>query len=306
MSDFFEMMADMLPLRSAIHNKDNQLYKVLDKSMGEYMDNVALDFNNLFLDTATGGWLDAFGKDYGVPRKLGESDDDYRNRIIFEKLEYLTASNLQEIYGLTLYAYVTRFDAHRNKLTSDNPYTSNRYMALNDDDLKAILSKKFILGDSIKWIIEGEEFDYIIDVNGHDILDNYQYIYSLSNLESYFQVNNNLKEVKLNLPSATNCNWMLANCASLTNVNLSLLSAINCYGMFWDSNLRNVKLNLPSLTQYGFIFGMNEVPYSICSNLETIEVTIPNKLVTEFKNYVLGLNLQNLTSLIINGEEYVN
>ena len=40
-----------------------------------------------------------------------------------------------------------------------------------------------------------------------------------------------------------------------------------------------------------------------CSNIETIDVTIPTSIVSGFKSYVTGLNLQHLTSFIINGEE---
>jgi hypothetical protein len=40
-----------------------------------------------------------------------------------------------------------------------------------------------------------------------------------------------------------------------------------------------------------------------CSALETIDVTIPSSVVSGFKTDVLGLNLENLTSFIINGEE---
>jgi hypothetical protein len=38
-------------------------------------------------------------------------------------------------------------------------------------------------------------------------------------------------------------------------------------------------------------------------NIETIDVTIPTNKVNGFKSYVTGLNLQHLTSFIINGEE---
>lgn len=152
MSDFINMFCDMLPINSEIQKKDNPLRKVLDSSMGEYMDNLEDINEQLFLTTATGGWLDAFGKDYGVSRKIDEDDDSFRERIIFEKLEYLTVHNLIEIYGLTLYAFVDDFDASENCLTSDNPYISSKYMSIASDELKEILNKKFVLDGEITWL----------------------------------------------------------------------------------------------------------------------------------------------------------
>ena len=152
MSDFINVLIDMLPLHSALQDKSNELRKVLDYTLGEYMDNLADIGDMLFLDSATGGWLDAHGRDYGVSRRLDETDEDYRERIIFEKLEYLTAHNLQEIYGLPLFAYVSSFDATDNDLTSDNPYIADSYMSIADNDLQNTLNKKFILDGGITWL----------------------------------------------------------------------------------------------------------------------------------------------------------
>ena len=152
MSAFVDMLVDMLPVHSELQKKDNQLRSVLDKSIGAYMEQDEDLFSQLFVTSATGGWLDAHGRDYGVSRRLDEDDEDYRERIIFEKLEYLTAGNLQEIYGLSLYCYVSSFDATDNDLTSDNPYLCSKYMSIADSDLQGILDKKFILGDSVTWL----------------------------------------------------------------------------------------------------------------------------------------------------------
>ena len=83
----------MLSLGSALQRDDNELRKVLDRSVGEYMDAVELPLDELFLTSASGGWLDAHGRDYGVTRRPDESDDDFRERIVFEKLEFLTVGN---------------------------------------------------------------------------------------------------------------------------------------------------------------------------------------------------------------------
>ena len=152
MSVFMDMLVEMLPVHSQLQKPDNPLRVVLDKSLGEYMDNTADIFDELFLSSASGGWLDAHGNDYGVSRRLDEDDDHYRERIIFEKLEYLTVKNLMEIYGLTLYVYVEDFDVTDNTLTSDNHFMSGRFMSFADSDLKSILDKKFILDGGVVWL----------------------------------------------------------------------------------------------------------------------------------------------------------
>ena len=147
-----EMLVELLPLGSALQKEDNELRKVLDRSVGEFMDSLELPFDELFLTSASGGWLDAHGKDYGVTRRLDEDDESYRERIVFEKLEYLTVGNLIGIYGLDLYAFVDDFDATENMLTSDNPYLSSRYMGVADETTRDILDKKFVLGAEVTWL----------------------------------------------------------------------------------------------------------------------------------------------------------
>ena len=152
MSVFMEMLVELLPLGSALQKEDNELRKVLDRSVGEFMDSLELPFDELFLTSATGGWLDAHGKDYGVPRRLDEDDESYRERIVFEKLEYLTVGNLLSVYGLELFAFVSDFDPVDNMLTSDNPYLSSRYMGVADETTRDILNKKFVLGAEVTWL----------------------------------------------------------------------------------------------------------------------------------------------------------
>lgn len=152
MSDFIDTFLEMLPLDSELQKKDNPFRVVLERTIGEYMDNVPDVKDQLFLDSATGGWLDAFGRDFGVPRRLDEDDESYRERIIFEKLEYLTVGNLMSIYGLDLYAFVDNYNPKQNMLTSDNPYMSSKYMSYADSDLQKILDKKFILDYGVVWL----------------------------------------------------------------------------------------------------------------------------------------------------------
>ena len=156
MSNFIDALVDMLPEHSALKKKDNELRKVLDYSVGAWFDahDVQDFYEQLFLTSATGKYLDLHGKDYAVYRKTDESDEDYRERIVQEKLEHLTPEYLKSIYGLTLYVFVDDFDASENTLTSDNVYINHDgYMAEAPVDLQRIIEKKFVLkqGD-IRWL----------------------------------------------------------------------------------------------------------------------------------------------------------
>ena len=152
MSDFMEMFCEMLPAHSELQKTDNEFRKVLDKTIGAFMDENDDIYDELFLSSASKGWLDCFGRDYGVTRRIDEDDESYRQRIIFEKLEYLTANNLKSIYNLTLYADVPNYNIPNNQLTSDNEYISTKYMSYASNDLQKILNNKFVLGDDIKWL----------------------------------------------------------------------------------------------------------------------------------------------------------
>ena len=152
MSTFVDMLVEMLPLHSAIQREGNELRKVLDRSVGEWMDGFEQPYDELFLSTASGGWLDAHGRDYGVPRKLDEDDESYRERIVYEKLDHLTVGLLYTVYGLDLFVFVEDFDPLENTLTSDNPHISNSYMSIADEDLQSILNGKFVLEGEVTWI----------------------------------------------------------------------------------------------------------------------------------------------------------
>lgn len=322
MSVFIDMLCDMLPMASALQNKNNDFRKVLDYTIGAYMEDKEPVFDELFLSSATGGWLDAFGRDYGVSRRVDEDDDSYRNRIIFEKLEYLTAENLKNIFGVELFNAYDGFDPSGNDLTSDNPYMTDWYVGITDESTQNILNNKFILGNEIFWY-NGEKLDYIFNTSNVGILKNHFKIYSMNNYEfdSYFKDNTNIENVKLTLDNIISSNESFKNCTGLTDVKISLPKGCIAMNMFYGcsnlvnadldlldedvnianifegcTSLENVKLNVPFLDEYRYMF------YN-CNSLETIDVTIPNDKVSGFKSYVLGLDLANLTSFIINGEE---
>lgn len=153
MTEFMDMLLELLPVNSSIQKSDNPLRIVLDRSVGEFIDNWELPFPQLFLNTAEGKGLDVHGKDYNVPRKLDEDDDSYRERIIQEKLEYLTPYYLDIVYGLTVYTYIPDFNVENNTLTSDNPYIAGQgYMVEASDEIRNILENKFIIDNEVHFI----------------------------------------------------------------------------------------------------------------------------------------------------------
>ena len=276
MSDFVDALVDLLPEHNSLKSKRNPLRQVLDKSIGEWFDNHSVQtfYDNLFLQSATGGWLDLHGRDYGVYRRIGESDEDYRRRIVFEKWDYLTTELLLTVYGVGLFSYREDFDVGANTLVSDNVYLSDKFIGVSDNDTISILDKKYVLDTGVTWVNSDGEMEYIFDVRGVNVLPNYSEIYRLQSLVSYFMNNESIENVKLKLPNVVDCSTMFGGCSALTDV----------------------KLNLPNLSNYTHMF-------DYASNIETIDVTIPTSIVNSFKSYVLSLNLENLTSFIINGEE---
>ena len=153
MSDFVDMLVEMLPMHSELQKKDNPFRKVLDRTVGAYMDDFEIPYEQIFLTSATGGWLDAHGKDYGIPRKIDETDEHYRERIIYEKLDHLTPQLLKDMYNVELFTYRNDFDVTDNTLVSDNPYINNGgFLGLVDSDTADILDKKFIVDLGVTWI----------------------------------------------------------------------------------------------------------------------------------------------------------
>lgn len=279
MSTFIEMFCEMLPMNSEIQRSNNEFRKVLDNSVGEYMDNLEDISEQLFLTTATGGWLDCFGRDFGVSRKLDEDDESYRNRIVFEKLEYLTASNLQGIYGVELYVLVDGFNPSDNDLTSDNTYIGSEYMGVADTDTQAIINGKFIIGDGVIWF-DGTVLDFIITTNDNeDILRQYKEVYKFSDCNNYFSEdimdNIHFLKMKLTLPSAINIHSMFKGCQSLTEL----------------------ELNIPKVTVFTDFLKR-------CFSLERLVLTVDDSIVQDIVDYVTSSDvMETLESFIVNGEE---
>lgn len=143
-----------LPPYSPLHREDNPGRKVIINTVGEWLDRFEERewMEQFFLQEATGKYLDLHGNDFGLPRKINESDDDYRNRIIYESLGHLTTYFLKSVYNVGLYVKVNDFDSD-TMLTSDNEYIShNGFVGVTDESTKQILNKKFVLGSDVTWL----------------------------------------------------------------------------------------------------------------------------------------------------------
>lgn len=155
-SDAGEVIIERLGATCGL-KKDIPARNVILHTIGTWFDehNVADFLSNTFLSEANGKWLDVIGVDYNVPRKLNEADEDYRQRIIYERLGHLTFNYLVDIYNIGVYVYRADFNINDNTLTSDNPYyNSQGFMLVTDEDTKSILEKKFILDSDVTWQIQ--------------------------------------------------------------------------------------------------------------------------------------------------------
>lgn len=155
---FGEGIIERLPVHSKLHHPENPMRNLLLKSVGAFLDDYDESltdfFDSCFITEATGKYLDLFGSDYNIPRKLNESDTDYRNRLIYEKMGHLTTDYLKDVYMVKLYTKVEDFNLNDNTLVSDNPHiVKNGFMMLTDETTKNILNKKFVLGEEILWLI---------------------------------------------------------------------------------------------------------------------------------------------------------
>ena len=154
LSEYGEEILDRLSENSSLKSLNNPARKIIINTVGEWLDNYDNNFENLFLNESIGEYIDCHGREYGVYRKINESDEDYKKRIIYQILGHLTADYLINIYKVDLYVDIPDYDIENNQLTSDNYYLhdENGFMADSDDITKNILNKKFVLGSGVRWL----------------------------------------------------------------------------------------------------------------------------------------------------------
>ena len=139
---------------SYLNDETNPMNRIINYTVGEWLENEFNDdfFEQFFLNEARGEYLDLHGKDFGIRRKIDESDDIYCERIIMESLGHLTIGYITKIHNVKLYSFVDDFDITENSLTSDNPYyKKNGFIGFADDETKQNLNKRFII-EAITWL----------------------------------------------------------------------------------------------------------------------------------------------------------
>lgn len=110
MSKYGKGIIQRLHPLSPLQNENNDGHKVIDNTIGEYLDRFeAKDIaHQLFLLHATGKFLDLHGEERGILRKTGETDDAYRERILLEKGMYNCLDHFRKM-GVEFWDYVEHF-----------------------------------------------------------------------------------------------------------------------------------------------------------------------------------------------------
>lgn len=133
-----------------LHNPNNEGRKVLDGTIGEYLEHYNNHFMDLWICRANGKYLDLLGNLQGIIRQENESDASYRNRI---KLDISIVDSLEDIRKAGVQLYVSTDAGFGAAWTSDNLYlTNNEYFAVSSEDTKKYIKDKFIMED-IEWVI---------------------------------------------------------------------------------------------------------------------------------------------------------
>ena len=132
-----------------LHNPNNEGRKVLDGTIGEYLEHYDNHYMDLWVCRATGKWLDAIGELYGLFRKEDETDADFRHRIKTNMSLVDSTANIKEV-GVDL--YIKTSGSFGDKWTSDNLYLGHEeYFAVADEETEDYINKKFITED-ITWV----------------------------------------------------------------------------------------------------------------------------------------------------------
>ena len=106
-STYGEGIINRLHPNSPLRQEGNPARTLIMKTIGAWLDDYDVTnlYENSFLETATGDWLDLYGRDLGVVRQLDESDDDYRTRLIYESVGNLSMDYLLNVFDLSLYSF---------------------------------------------------------------------------------------------------------------------------------------------------------------------------------------------------------
>ena len=137
----------------ALQDPNNDFVKVLDGTVGEYLENRDNHFMDSFLVTASGDYLDLHAKLFGLFRREGETDDELRQRVLLDENIVQSTSDFLKL-DVALWVYRDGV-LDKNTLTTRNPYLKNMhdadYVFICTGTDSDYIQGKFLLED-ILWV----------------------------------------------------------------------------------------------------------------------------------------------------------
>lgn len=145
-------ITDLLPANSNIRGTPYE--ELINNTIGYFLELLEVEIDNIqdgfFIQSATGKYLDALGKDLNIARGENEDDEHYKNRLLIEPTDKFCEKLLYDVYGLQLLSYNSGKNDYM--LLSDNTLLANKYFVDVTDEIWAIIVKKFITGDTVyRW-----------------------------------------------------------------------------------------------------------------------------------------------------------
>ena len=131
-------------------------FKVLDGTLGEWLEHHKPLFLNYFLSTASSEYLDVIGREYNVIRLENESDEDFIERIKLEINIVGSANDLNKA-GVELWIYDENVLYKGEYLTSKNPSLKTDiekepvFLAHAEDLAKDYINNKYIFNEEVIW-----------------------------------------------------------------------------------------------------------------------------------------------------------
>ena len=152
------VITDLFPVNSNIH--DSPFKEFINNTIGYLLElveeEVTLMNDGCFIDNAESHYLDLWGRDLDLPRKNGESDDDYRTRLMIAPLERFTIGTLYELYDLQLLTKPESSSDLDLTLLSDNHFLNRQYYVDCSDEVWDEINKKFISSNVLWRYPDGE------------------------------------------------------------------------------------------------------------------------------------------------------
>lgn len=146
-------VTDFLPEKNRLNSTDTLMTGFLNGTIGEFFgrfDEYIDDLNEFsFIQLAEGFFLDLYGRDYDVPRLIGETDEHYRNRLIALSSKHSTYNALYDAFDVQLLTYDD--DADDMMLLSDNHYLNTKYFVDCDDSTFEVIKRNYPMGTIVRW-----------------------------------------------------------------------------------------------------------------------------------------------------------